>query len=149
MLSRRELLTAGVAGGLAAPIAATPADAAPAEVEQPQADREGQREIAKQIANIEGVLRNAHLTSSLSHGFVGKVREQMTIFLRGNQKFPDFIEIGNAVFMDLYDWHVKNRQQLMVTRQADGRYTMQFMFTTMIMRVEQDPAYVGTPYDKG
>jgi hypothetical protein len=51
--------------------------------------------------------------------------------------------------MDVYDWHVKNRQQLVVTRGPDGRYWLQFMFTTLIMRGEQDPNYIGIPYDKG
>jgi hypothetical protein len=143
MLSRRELLTAGVASGLTA--APSPTAAAPLDE---QSDRDGQREIARAIQQLQIILEHAFRSSSLSHGTVPKIRQQMEQFLRANGKFPDNIEIGPAVFMDLYDWHVKNRQQLQVTRQADGRYTMQFMFTTMIMRVEQDPAYIGIPYDK-
>jgi hypothetical protein len=145
MLSRRELLTAGVAGSLTAPASA----AAPLTSEEQPADRDGQRDIARAILEVESILEHAFRSPSLSHGVVAKVRLAMEQFLRANAKFPDFIDIGHSVFMELYDWHVKNRQQLMVTRQADGRYTMQFMFTTMILRVEQDPAYVGLPYDKG
>ncbi len=143
MLSRRELITAGVAGG----VAATPVAAA-APVEQ-QADREGHREIAGEIRGISTTLRTSLLTNSVAHGTVSKIRDQMQIFLRANQKFPDFIEIGVSVFMDLYDWHVKNRQQLLVTRGADGRYWMQFMFTTMILRPETDLNFIGIPFDKG
>ena len=145
MLSRRELITAGVAGSLTAVPSA--AGAAPVVEEQP-ADRDGQREIARQIQGLDNILEHAYRSSSLGHGFVPKIREQMLQFLRANAKFPDFFEIGPAVFMDLYDWHVKNRQQLVVTRQGE-RYTMQFMFSLMILRPEQDPNYIGIPYDKG
>lgn len=144
MLSRRELISAGVAGGLAS--APSLADAH-TPVEQ-EADRAGQREIAKAVSGLEGVLRDAHLTSSLAHGFVGKLRADMETFLRANAKFPDYFDVGIGVFLDLYDWHVKNRQPLTVTRTADGRYAMQFMFSTLILRPEQDRSYVGIPYDR-
>ncbi|MGQ0735391.1 MAG: hypothetical protein ACT4QD_17280 [Acidobacteriota bacterium] len=145
MVSRRELITTGLAGSL--PSAAASSDM-PAPVAEQQADREGQREIARQVQGIESVLRDAHLSSALAHGFVGKLRADMTQFLRANSKFPDFIEIGIAVFFDVYDWHVKHRQQLVVTRLADGRYAMQFMFSSLVLRPEQDPSYVGIPFDK-
>jgi hypothetical protein len=144
MLSRRELIAAGVTAGVAT---TSSAHAAPA-LEQQQADREGQREIARQVQNVEGVLRSALLSPSLAHGFVVKLRSDMEQFLRSNSKFPDFIEIGSAVFFEVYDWHVKHRQQLTITR-ADNRYGMQFMFTTLILRPEQDRGYIGIPFDKG
>ena len=52
------------------------------------------------------------------------------------------------MFIDLYDWHVKYQQPLNVTRQPDGRYLMQFMFSTLLLRPEQDSGYIGYPYDK-
>ena len=142
MLSRRDLITAGVVGGV------TPAVRA-AEPVQQAPDREGQREIARQIGEVQEVLKAQFQTSSLSYGFVAKLRADMEQFLRANQKFPDFIEVGNAVFMDVYDWHVKHRQPLNVSRLADGRYTMAFMFTTLILRPEQDRNHVGVAYDRG
>ena len=144
MLSRRELITAGVAGSLTA----APSVAAAAPVEQQQADREGQREIARMIQTLERTLDSAFLSSSLAHGFVVKLRQDMEQFLRANSKFPDFIEIGPAVFYEMYDWHVKHRQQLTVTRLADGRYSMQFMFTSLILRPEQDRNYIGVASDR-
>ncbi len=145
MLSRRELISTGVAGSFTA----SPAVASvPPARGQSSEDREGQREIARRIGDVHGILTHAYQSSSLAHGFVPKIRALMEQFLRANAKFPDFFEIGPAVFMDLYDWHVKNRQQLVVTRLGDGRYSMQFMFSTMILRPEQDPSYVGFPYDK-
>ena len=150
MLSRRDLITTGVVGGLAPVAASTEASAsslAPAEQQAP--DRDGQREIARRIGEIQDVLRAEYQTSSLSHGIIAKLRADMEQFLRANTKFPDFIEIGIGVFIEVYDWHVKHRQQLAVTRQGDGRYTMAFMFTTLILRPEQDRNYVGVPYDRG
>ena len=145
MLSRRELIAAGVAGSLAA----SPSGAVPVSAAEQEADRAGQREIARAVAGVEEVLRDAHLSSSLSHGFVDPLRRAMTQFFRANAKFPDFIEIGVGVFMDIYDWHIKHGQQLIVTRGADQRYHMQFMFSTLVLRAEQDAGHIGVPYDKG
>ena len=144
MLSRRELFTAGIAAGgigAGAPASATTG------VEQ-DTTREGQREIARAINQVEDAIRQG-LQPTLSYGLVGKVRSQMEIFLRAHSKFPDYFEIGPGVFTELYDWHVKHRQQLNVTRLSDGRYTMQFMFSTLILRTDQDPSFVGNPYDRG
>ena len=145
MVSRRELITSGVTGTFTASAAASHRGAP----EQPQSEREGQREIARSISGVEDVLRNAYLSSSLNHGFVAKLRTDMEQFLRANSKFPDFVDIGPAVFFEVYDWHVKHRQQLTVTRLADGRYAMQFMFSSLILRPEQDRSYIGVPYDRG
>lgn len=146
MLSRRDLITAGVAGGLSA---STDAVALPPMEVELQADLETQREIKRSIDSISSAIRAGTQAESPSSGaFVDKLRGLMETFFRSNQKFPDFIEIGYRVFIDLYDWHVQNRQQLMVTRAPDGRYWLQFMFTSLILRAEVDPQYVGIPYDK-
>ena len=143
MISRRELIAASVAGSLtAAPVASLELSAA-----EQEADRQVQREIANQIAAVDRTLNSAFLSSSLAHGFVAKLRTDMEQFLRASGKFPDYIEIGVAVFFDIYDWHIKNQQQLTVTR-TDGRYIMQFMFTSLILRAEQDRNYIGVPYDR-
>jgi hypothetical protein len=144
MLTRRELITGGVAGSVV-PVGHAESTAA----RQPAAEAEALRQISSQIGNIDDTLRRALLSNDVAFGLVGKVRAQMEIFFRSAQKFPDFIDVGYVVFMDIYDWHVKNRQQLVVTRGPDGRYWLQFMYTTLIMRGEQDPGYVGIPYDKG
>ena len=144
MVSRRELITAGVAGSLTARPAAAPA---PSVVEQ-DTTREGQREIARAISETEDALRAGLLGPSLSAGHIGKLRALMETFLRSSGKFPDYFEVGSNVFFELYDWHVRHRQQLVVTRQADNRYVLQFMFSNMVLRPEQEPNYIGFPYDK-
>lgn len=148
MLSRRELITAGVVGGLA-PDVSEAASIPPFVIEEQQApDKDGQREIARRIGDVSDLLRAEYQTSSLSYGIIAKLRGDMEQFLRSNTKFPDFIEVGVGVFIEVYDWHIKHRQQLAVTRQGDGRYSMLFMFTTLILRPEQDRAYIGSAYDR-
>lgn len=145
MLSRRELIAAGVAGGLAAPNSA--GAAIPEGVEQ-NADREGQREIARQVQSVDTTLKNAFLSSSVAHGIIGRLRTDMETFVRANAKFPDYFEVGIAVFYEIYDWHIKYDQPIVVTRLADGRYTLQFMFSHLILRSDQDRNYIGVPTDR-
>ena len=97
------------------------------------------RDVASNVKEVDSTLERAFFSNSLANGFVPKLRAAMETFFRGTAKFPDYIEVGLAVFFDMYDWHVKNQQQLIVTRAPDGRYWMQFMFTTLILRHEQDP----------
>jgi hypothetical protein len=145
MLSRRELIAAGVSGGLAS--TPTSVHTTPAVVEQP-ADREGQKEIARQLESVDSTLRNAFLTSSVAHGTIVRLRNDMEMFLRGNNKFPDYVEVGVAIFWEIYDWHVRYRQEITVTRDVAGRYALRFMFTQLILRPDQDRNYLGVPTDR-
>ena len=142
MLSRRELFSAGLAGGLTSSASAAPVAA----VEQ-SSTQEGQRQIAAAIGEVEDVLQQS-LQPTLAYGNVARLRTQMEQFLRSHSKFPDYFEVGPGVFIDLYDWHVKYQQELRVVRNPDGRYTMQFMFTTLVLRPEQDSGYISFPFDK-
>jgi hypothetical protein len=140
MLTRREVLAGGVVGSLAG-------DAVDAAPEQ-QADRDGQRDIERAITRVGQTLDRALTTVTLSVGFVGALRKNFEGFIKSNGKFPDFCDVGLAVFYEIYDWHVRNRQQIIVVRQADNRYTIQFMFTTLLLKHENEPNYIGYPYDK-
>jgi hypothetical protein len=142
MISRRELLAGGAASGLAVDAGMSGAAA------QSREDAEALRGIANNIRSLESSIDQAWLSNAVVFGLAGKVRSQFETYFRTNQKFPDFLEVGLGVFLDLYDWHIKNRQQLTITRGPDARYWMQFMFTTIILRGEHDPNYIGIPYDK-
>jgi hypothetical protein len=78
---------------------------------------------------------------------VSRVRQQQNTWLRSTQKYPDFIEIGIDVWDNIYDWHVTHQQPISMTRGTDGRYTMLFMFTTLLLRPEQAPDFVGFSFD--
>jgi hypothetical protein len=143
MISRRELLTAGMAGGFT-----TTADAAPVAVAAQQDEVAALRTISGNLRDLDETMTRAMLSNNIVFGHAERVRAQFEIYFRTNQKFPDFIDVGLAVFLDLYDWHIKNRQQLMISRGPDARYWMQFMFSTLILRGEHEPTYIGIPYDK-
>lgn len=78
---------------------------------------------------------------------VTRVRQQQRTWLMSTRKYPDFIEIGLDVWDNVYDWHVAYQQPLNVTRLADGRYAMSFMFTTLLLRSDQNPDFVGYAFD--
>jgi hypothetical protein len=140
MLSRREVITGTIVGGLAK------APEARAETVQPEV--ETLKQINDSIEDVQGSLDRAFNTLSLAIGPIGKLRDLFEQFLRSNGKFPDFCEVGARVFYDVYDWHIRNRQQLVVLRQPDNRYTIQFMFTTLILKFENQVDFIGYPFDK-
>ena len=142
MLSRRDLLTGGVAGGLTSTATRDAAVAA-----QPS-QTEALNDIAEAIEAIDRSIDEAWLSNNITYGNVARLRTQYETYFRTTQRFPEFIDIGLSVFMDVYDWHIKNRQQLTVTRGADSRYWIRFMFTTLVLRGEQDANYIGVAYEK-
>ena len=139
MLSRREVLSGGMVGGLARSASGA---------EQQAGDREGLRQIEKAIQDLESTLTREFSAVSLSVGPIATLRRAFELFIRSNGRFPEFCDIGIGVFYDVYDWHVRNRQPIVVVRQPDNRYTIQFMFTTLVLRFENEPNFVGLPYDK-
>jgi hypothetical protein len=139
MLSRRDVLSGGVVGGLARNASSA--------AEQP-GDREVLRQIEKAIQDLEATVNRGFNALSLSLGPIGLLRRAFELFIKSNGHFPEFCDIGTGVFYDVYDWHVRNRQQIIVVRQPDNRYTIQFMFTALVLRFENEPNFIGIPYDK-
>lgn len=147
MISRREVVTAGMLGTLTG--AATPAAV--------EAAQGGQSDpgVTNQLGQIQRVLANIHTSveqglrgPGLSAGFISDIRDRLTLHLRSAGKFPDYMEIGTDPFYDVYDWHVRNSQQIQIVRIADQRFAIQFMFTQLIVRWEQDRRFLGQPYDR-
>ena len=143
MLTRRQIVTRGGAGALGV---ALPASAAAATPEQDNSDVVRELRAFEQI--VQRPLASAFESNSLAYGHVPKLRELFTAFLKANQKFPDFCDVGIAVFYDVYDWHVKHQQALQVGRNPDNRLTIRFMYTTLNVRLDTDPVYFGVPFDR-
>jgi hypothetical protein len=143
MISRRDMLSVGMVGGLTAGV-----DGSTTATTQSEAVAGVLREIARGIQSLDGSFDQAWSSNAITFGLAAKVRAQFETHFRTTLKFPDFIDVGISVFLDLYDWHIKNRQELVITRGPDARYWLQFMFTTVILRGEHDPNYIGIPYDK-
>jgi hypothetical protein len=144
MISRREVVTAGVLGTLAtagtAESAGTQSDV--------QALKEGFKALEDKLNEVRLSLDQGLFGNSMNSGRVGQVKTVIEKYVKTGGKFPEYCEIGLAVFYDVYDWHVRHQQQIQITRIADQRMAVQFMFTQLILRWENDSNYVGIPFDR-
>jgi hypothetical protein len=144
MFTRRDVMAGSLFGSLA-----TGSGGAGDAQSKDAADVErGLKDIKAQLEEIKTVLDDGLNQPSLTHGLVIPVRRALDLYLKTNGKFPDYLEIGRAVFMDVYDWHVKYQQPLQLNRTNDNRMVIRFMLTQLILRHEQEPAFVGPPYDR-
>jgi hypothetical protein len=135
-VERRNLIGGGFAAGMAAMVA--PGEAAAAQ-------RDGDdTTVARAVDGVRNAIDNL---PSAGWQRISQIREQQRMWLRANHKYPEFIEIGIGIWEALYDWHVRYQQPISMTRLADGRYVMSFMFTTFILRPDQDVNYVGPAFD--
>lgn len=136
MLTRREWLGSGVVG---ATLGAE---------QQPEFTADQARIITESVQKL--ALEAAAANRGCDTGVcptTAKIRELYTTFVRATQKFPDFLDVGTFVFYDVYDWHVRNMQPLALSRLPDGRYTLGFMFTRLVLRPDVVPDFIGLPYD--
>jgi hypothetical protein len=136
MVQRRDLVGGGLVAGLASMMS-------------PAAEAAVDGEEATQAINRfrETVERQFEQVYSARWRGVSRVREQQRTWIRATRKYPDFIEIGLDVWDNIWDWHVVYQQPLNVTRVADGRYAMSFMFTTLLLRSDVTPDFVGYAFD--
>lgn len=153
MVTRRELLTTGAIGALTvtensragAPETTTAAAAG----QSPElVSAQALRDIADHANDMRRLMREAFIGPSIAHGAIVEIRRQFGIFLKSNQKYPDYCEIGPAIFTDVYDWHIRYQQPIELSR-VDSRTAIRFMFTWLILRPEQADLYVGIPFDRG
>ena len=136
VVDRRSLLNGTLLSGLAA---FTP-------VQQSRSSSQDNRDdlaVATAINDLNATVQHAVQTSPE----LSRIRDQQRVFLRANQKFPDFIEVGVSVWESVVDWHIRHRQPLSVSRGAEGRYIMAVGFTTLILRPELSDNYVGPGMD--
>jgi hypothetical protein len=144
MLTRREVMTGSLFGTIPGGGAASAAEQSKDDVEMAR----NLNSIKERLDDIKTVLDEGLNQPSTSHGLVIPVRMALDQYFKTSGKFPDFMEIGRAVFMDVYDWHVKHQQPLQINRTTDNRVVIRFMFTQLIVRHEQDPVFVGPPFDR-
>ena len=136
MLNRRNVINGSLFAGLAA--------FAPGQQSRTTASSsDDSAVVAKAVSDLNGTLERFLETSPE----LARIREQQRVFLRANQKFPDFIEIGIGVWESVYDWHVRHQQPLVISFNAEGRYTMAVALTTLVLRPELATNYVGNGLD--
>lgn len=143
MVARREIVGGGLVAGLGALL--TPG-AARAEAAQSRGDQ-GSERIAEAIDELREEFARSQGCGPAPCSAVASIRVQQQNFLKANQKFPDYIDAGMEVWLEVYDWHVRNRQAINTTRLPDGRYGIAFMFTTVVLRPENTPNYLSFGYD--
>jgi hypothetical protein len=137
-MDRRHLVSGGLLAGLAGAFG-FPSAAAGA----PQRRDESDERTAAAVDELRKVVdRGLQVSPELA-----RIREQQRIFMRGNQKFPDYLEVGIGVWESVYDWHVRHQRPIVVGRTTDGRYTMPVMETLLILRPEQAETFVGFGFD--
>jgi hypothetical protein len=147
MISRRDVVTAGVLGTLTG--TALDAGASPAVQDDPEL-RKVLIQMNSQLVAINGKLHAGLLGPEVVHGgFLADIRNKYSVHLRSTGKFPDFLEIGTDVFYDVYDWHVRHNQPIQITRISEQRFAIQWMFTQLVVRFETDSKFIGVPFDRG
>ena len=144
MMNRRDMLAAGLLGSLA-----PEGGAEGAELQQEaEALRAGFKTLEDKFNELKSAVDQGLRGNSMNFGNVGQLKSTIEKYAKVSGKFPDWCDVGLGVFYDVYDWHVRNQQQIQITRMADQRLVIQFMFTQLILRWENDGNYVGTPFDR-
>jgi hypothetical protein len=109
-----------------------------------QADRDRDIETARAVDRVRVLLQRVFEEPFPE---LAEIRQQQKIFLKASHKYPEFIEVGIDVWERVSDWHVRHQLPLNVVRRDDGRYSIAFMFTTLVLRPDQADAYVSFGYD--
>jgi len=138
-MERRQLVSGGLLAGLAGAFGFP----APAAAAAQRRDEAGDERTAAAVDELRKVVdRGLQVSPELA-----RIREQQRIFMRANQKFPDYMEVGIGVWESVYDWHVRHQRSITVGRTTDGRYTMALMETLLLLRPEQAESFVGFGFD--
>ena len=144
MMNRRDMLAAGLLGTVA-PSAAGGGEA------QEQSDvilRQGLTGIDNSIDEFKGTVEQSLRGNSMNYGGVALIKNELMRYLKQSGKFPEYCDIGVAIFFDVYDWHIKHQQQIQISRMADQRMSIQFMFTQLVLRLENAENYISQAYDR-
>ena len=133
MLSRRALFAGGavmIAGGARAGAA-------------------GQRnceDYSDELRSIQGTL--GALTNKVSTPTVAELRDRQRIFLRMNQRFPQYIPVGIRVWERMQDWHISNQRPLTIQRSGEGEWQMDFIMSILVLKLEYKDDEIGPAYER-
>jgi hypothetical protein len=112
----------------------------------PQSSQDGDRLRLEEVVNAVRGVRD-EIARQNTFWEISGVRDPLRAFLRANGKFPDFIETGADIWQQVYDWHVRFQQPISLGRTPEGRYTILLLATTVVMRPDMAPGFIGLPYD--
>ena len=138
MLSRRDLLTSAAFGSSSTPVGAGAAQ-----------DSQERRRTNELLADMRDDLRAEHARCAVPIcAAVGRLRVLQRSFLKTDRKFPDFVEMGIDIWERVQDWQLESRQAVALDRRPDGRYTLAFGPTTLLLRPDAADDFLGFPFDE-
>ena len=145
MISRREVVTAGMLGSLAT----SGAGEAAAQSSDAIAVREAVNKVVDSLDEIKASMDAGLRGNTMSYGSLGVIKGKLETWVRTTGRFPEYWDVGVSIFLDIYDWHVRQRQEIKISRIAEQRVAIQWMFTQYVLRWEHPPGYIGEqPYDR-
>ena len=142
MMNRRDMLATGLLGTLA------PSGSGEMQNTGETILREGLSKLDTSVDEFRGSVDQGLRGNSMNFGGVSSVKIELQRYLKSYGKFPEYLDIGVSIFFDIYDWHVRSQQQIQISRLADQRMAIQFMFTQLVLRWENAEGYVGTAYER-
>ena len=131
MITRREL----IASGIGATAAANAGETAVQDTALLSSMLTELREIRRAVS-IDGTQA------------VSQIREAQRVFFKNTGRFPDFVDVGFTVFHSVVDWLIAVQQPVTISRIADGRYSLAFIGSTVVLRADFSDNYVGQGYDR-
>jgi hypothetical protein len=142
MLNRRDMLAAGLLGSIA--------PSAEGEVQSDaQIVREALLRIDATLDEIKVSLDAGLRGNTMSYGNLGVIKGKLETWIRTTGRFPEYWDVGISVFLEIYDWHIRERQPIQISRIAEQRMAIQWLFTQYVLRWENEPNYIGQqPYDR-
>ena len=140
MVERRQVIGTAVVAGLSGIFASQPRQAL-------AADGDSGR-VASAINSLPSSIGCQFSATQVGASpYVARVRQIQRTYLQSTHRYPMFLEVGLAVWEEVYDWHVLYQVPLDARQLGDGRYAMTFMFTTLLLRPDQAVDFVSAPLD--
>jgi hypothetical protein len=131
MISRRELIASGI-GATAA------ANAGETAVQDTAL-------LSSMLTELQGIRRAVSIEGTQA---VAQIRDSQRTFFKNTGRFPDFVDVGFNVFQSVVDWLIAVQQPVTLSRVTDGRYSLNFIGSTIVLRGDFADNYVGQGYDR-
>lgn len=141
-MTRREVVTGGIVAGALGIGPEAPAA-------RPALQRDADQKMVSLLTEIRDEMKRGRANCSVNDcPEVERVRNEQRTYLKGHNRFPDYIDVGADIWDRLCDWHIERQLPLQVSRLPEGRYAMPFFQTFLVLRPEQGNSYVSQGYDK-
>jgi hypothetical protein len=131
MITRRELIASGI-GATAA------ADAGETALQDTAL-------LSSMLTELREIRRAVSIDGTQA---VSQIRDSQRTFFKNTGRFPDFIDVGFNVFQSVVDWLIAVQQPVTLSRVTDGRYSLNFIGSTIVLRGDFSDNYVGQGYDR-